>query len=105
MNSDAAHLLCPFLYHAIARERLVRIVPSQPQAPPKLRMIPVPIMVETQDIATEVRPTGEHACLGGEHGLVMSMRNIGISSAAIVALIDHGQRHTSSIEPVQVIVR
>ena len=105
MNSDAAHFLCPFLNHAVARERLVRVVPAQPQAPPELRMIPVPVMVETQYISAKMCAAGEHACLGGEHGLVMGVRDIGIASPAIVALVDHSQRYTPSIETVQVIVR
>ena len=57
-------------------------------------------MVETQYISTEVCAAGEHACLGGEHGLVMGVRDIGIASPPIVALVDHSQRHTPTIEPV-----
>src|SRR5260370_25370332 len=45
--------LCPFLYDAVARERLVRVVPSQSQALPELGMVAVPIMVETQDIPSK----------------------------------------------------
>src|SRR3989442_7636859 len=55
-------LLCPFLDYAVARERLVCIVPSESQAPPELWMIPVPIVVETQAIPSKMCAAGEHAC-------------------------------------------
>ena len=61
-------------------------------------------MIETQDVAAKMCPAGKHACLGGEHGLVMGVRDVGIASPAIVALVNHGKRHTAAIEPVQVIV-
>ena len=61
-------------------------------------------MVETQYVPSKIRPAGEHACLGGEHGLVMGVRDVGIASPPIVTLVDHGQRYAPTVETVQVIV-
>jgi hypothetical protein len=51
-----------------------------------------------------MRPGGEQACQGGEHSLVVRMRDISIASPAIVALVDDCQRHAATIEAVEVLI-
>ena len=63
MSSDAAHLFGPDLDYAVARKRLVCIIPTESQAPPELGVIPEPVMVESQNISAKMCSTGEHACL------------------------------------------
>ena len=94
-RASDSYSLVHLLDHPIARQRFVRVIPAQPQAPPELGIEAVPVMVESQDIAAEVGPAGEQARLGGEHGLVVGVRDVGIASPPIVALVDHRERHAA----------
>src|SRR5205823_4349152 len=89
---------------AVPFQSLFGVIPPQSQPVPELWVKAVPVMIEAQDIATVMGSCREHACLGGQHGLVMRMRDIGIASPSIMALIDHGEGHASCKETIQVCV-
>jgi len=94
----------PLLYHPIGGEGLFSVLPAIAALGPEPGVEAIPVVVESQDVAAVVGPTGQCSRLSGEHGQVMSVGDIGIAPAPVVTLVYDGKRHTAPEEPVEVLV-